>query len=150
MILEERARNLEIWNQLKADSALPAEEAEPKAKSNGGQRYFSPRVLRKKYRGNRTSKSDAFRVDENRPLPFEQLDAATCTPEGQRSLRERVSMQESILRARQQHDPNSLEALMAASSDALGMADASRVFLLRTLRSCEFYFGEEAGSNERR
>ncbi len=149
MILEERAQNIEIWNQLKADSTLPAEEAEPKARSDSG-RYFSPRVLRKKSRGNRTFRGDAFRVDENSPLPFEQLDAASCTTEGQRSLRERLAMQENLLQARQQHEPNSLEALMMASSDAYGMAETNRIFLLRTLRSCDFYFGEEADSNERR
>jgi hypothetical protein len=150
MILAEREQNLEIWNQLKAESALPAEEAEPKAKSDSGQRYFAPRKLRKKSRGNHTYKSDAFRVDENSPLPFEQLDAASCTPEGQRSLRERLMMQENILQARQQHEPNSLEALMMANSDAYGLAETNRIFLLRTLRSCDFYFGEEANSNERR
>jgi hypothetical protein len=150
MILAEQEQNLQIWNQLNADSTVPVDDAEPRVKSDAGQRYFSPRKLRKKSRGNRTSKGDTFRVDENSPLPFEQLDAASCTPEGQRSLRERITMQESILQARQQHEPNSLEALMMANSDANGMAESNRIFLLRTLRSCDFYFGEEANSNERR
>ena len=36
---------------------------------------------------------------------------------------------------------DSLEALMMANSEAHSMAASNRIFLLRTLRSCNFYFG---------
>ena len=42
---------------------------------------------------------DPYQVDEHEPLPFEQLDTAACTPQGQQSLRERLMVEEQLLHA---------------------------------------------------
>jgi ABC-type nickel/cobalt efflux system permease component RcnA len=55
-----------------------------------------------KPRPGRRRTKNAYHVDEHEPLPFEQLDAAACTPQGQMSLRERLDIEENLLRVQRE------------------------------------------------
>ena len=100
LILLQIRRNRDLLNQVNDRSSQFADAIKEDRSAEN-----SPTVeanIEANYSWPRRHHDGTYQVDEYEPLPFEQLDTATCTAKGRKSLRERLLHEEKILKSKPQ------------------------------------------------